>query len=239
MTTGHWRAEAENWVRWARTPNHDGYWAYREAFFDEFVPLPSERALDIGCGEGRTTRDLTTRGHRVSAIDASATLVRYARDADPISHYMVADAASLPFHGESFDMAIAYNSLMDVDDMPRSVKEAARVLRGGGRLCVCVTHPMADAGKFGQRSADAPFVIDGSYLEQRSLIERFERAGLVMRFSSWCYPLQEYARAFESAGLLIETLREPVPDESFVQDDPAEARWQRIPAFLFLRLVKP
>jgi ubiquinone/menaquinone biosynthesis C-methylase UbiE len=40
----------------------------------------------------------------------------------------------------SADLVVAYNSLMDVDDMPTTVREAARILRPGGRLRVCVTH---------------------------------------------------------------------------------------------------
>jgi SAM-dependent methyltransferase len=239
VSSDHWRAEAENWVRWARKPGHDAYWAYHAAFFNDFVPRRSESALDIGCGEGRTTRDLAGRGHRVTAIDASTTLVRYARDADPSSDYIVADAADLPFRDGSFDLAVAYNSLMDVDDMPRSVEEAARVLRRRGYLCVCVTHPLADAGKFTRRSAEAPFVIEGSYLAQRPFYETFERDGLIMTFGGRCYPLQDYVRAFEAAGLLIEGMREPAPVKRLVDADPAEGRWERIPCFLFMRLVKP
>jgi hypothetical protein len=32
----------------------------------------------------------------------------------------------------------------------------------GRQFCVCVTHPVADAGRFAARAADAPFVIEGS-----------------------------------------------------------------------------
>jgi SAM-dependent methyltransferase len=237
VSTENWRAEAENWMRWARKPNLDGYWAYHSAFYDDFGPRTSKRSLDIGCGEGRTTRDLASRGHHVTAIDASETLVHYARDADPKNNYIVADAAHLPFRDEVFDVAVSYNSLMDVDDMPGSVRETARVLRRHGYLCVCVTHPLADAGKFSHRSSEAPFIIEGSYLEQRPFYETVERGGLVMTFSGRCYPLQDYMSAFEAAGFLMERLREPTPAESFIDSDPAEGRWARIPNFLFMRLV--
>ena len=36
-----WEAEAENWIRWARTPGHDAYWRYREAFFALVPPATS------------------------------------------------------------------------------------------------------------------------------------------------------------------------------------------------------
>jgi hypothetical protein len=28
-----WESEAENWVRWVRTPGHDAYWYFRDSFF--------------------------------------------------------------------------------------------------------------------------------------------------------------------------------------------------------------
>jgi len=237
MPTEHWRKEASNWVRWARAPGHDAYWDYRDSFFD-IVPPPLRKTIEVGCGEGRVTRDLTSRGHSMTAIDASPTMIRFARDADATGGYLVADAAALPFPAASFDLAIAYNSLMDVDDMPTAVAETARVLRPGGRLCVCITHPINDAGTFSAREAGAPFIITEQYLESRTLDETFLRAGLEMRFHSKRYPLEDYSRAFEAAGLVIESLREPAADAEAVERDPSERRWQRIPMFLQLRLLK-
>lgn len=238
MPAKHWHTEAENWVRWARTEGHDAYWDYRESFFD-IVPPPDGSTIEIGCGEGRVARDLTARGHSVTGIDASPTMIRYAHAADPLGSYLVADAASLPFPDGSFALAVAYNSLMDVDDMPAAVAETARVLRRGGRLCVCITHPINDAGKFSTSEAGAPFVISGTYLEPRIFDETFTRAGLSMRFRGMCYPLEDYARAFEAAGLLIECLREPGAPDATVKRDPAEFRWQRVPMFMQLKLLKP
>ena len=39
--------------------------------------------------------------------------------------------------------------------------EAARVLVPGGRFCVCITHPLREAGMFDSREPDAPFRIRG------------------------------------------------------------------------------
>src|SRR5262249_51410057 len=69
--------QADTWVGWARTPGHDAYWSYRDAFFDEIVPPPGTRTLEIGCGEGRVSRDLAARGHHVTGIDLSPTLIRH------------------------------------------------------------------------------------------------------------------------------------------------------------------
>src|SRR6266545_7708835 len=124
-----WEQEAANWIALARAQD-DAYWEYSTPFF-ELVPPPGRATLEIGCGEGRVARDLAARGHRVTGIDASPTLLDAARAADPNGEYVLADAASLPFPDESFDLAVAYNSLQVVDDMSAAVREAGRVLRPG------------------------------------------------------------------------------------------------------------
>ncbi len=139
-----WEDEAENWVRWARTPRHDVYDLYSPTFFEEVVPPVSARTIEIGCGEGRVVRDLVERGHRVVGLDPSPTLLSYARRADEGSSYVVARGEALPFSDDVFDVVVAYNSLQNVDDLPRVVAEAARVLTPGGRFCVCIAHPMTD-----------------------------------------------------------------------------------------------
>ena len=83
-----WEREARNWIAWARTPGHNSYWQYSPAFF-EIVPAPGRATLEVGCGEGRVARDLARRGHRVSGIDASPTLIDAAREADPGGDYSV------------------------------------------------------------------------------------------------------------------------------------------------------
>lgn len=237
--TVFWEAEAANWITWARTPGHDAYWEYSPIFFRDVVPEPTGSTLEIGCGEGRVARDLQRLGHDVFAVDAAPSLLRAADEADPLGHYCVADAARLPFPDRAFDLVVAYNSLMDMDDMPRAVQEAARVLRGGGSFCICVTHPMSDAGSFERREADARFVISDSYLDTHVIDETFERDGLVMRFRSFAQTIEAYSRALEAAGLLIARLREPSQRDDVVASDEAERRWQRVPMFLFLAAVKP
>ncbi|MCP9487406.1 MAG: class I SAM-dependent methyltransferase [Gaiellaceae bacterium MAG52_C11] len=227
MSTG-WEDRAEGLIAWARKPGHDAYWLYRDSFF-ELVPPPGRRTLEIGCGEGRVSRDLRDRGHAVTGLDAAPTLVAAAADADPASEYVVSVAESLPFEDGSFDLVVAYNSLMDVEDMPAAVGEAARVLESGGRFCVCVTHPFRDAGRFETRENGAPFVVTGSYFEEGTYEFTAERDGLTFTWASRTYPLASYMRALEEASLLVEALREPVGFDD---------RDRRMPQFLHLRAVK-
>lgn len=160
-------------------------------------------------------------------------MIEHARAADPDGDYRVADAAELPLADASVRLVTAFMSLHDVDDMPRAVSEIARVLRSGGYMAAAIVHPINSAGKFTERTPDAPFIIRGSYLETRSYSDAVERDGLRMTFSSNHRPLQAYFEALEAAGLRVERLVE-VGDTT----DPPGDRWQRIPLFLHLRAVK-
>lgn len=226
--------QAQSWIALARGRD-DAYWFYRDAFF-ELVPEAGARTVEIGCGEGRVVRDLAARGHRAVGVDSSPSLVEAAREVDPGGEYVLADATSLPFEDESFDLAVSYNALMDIDDMPGAVRETARVLQPGSPFCVCVTHPVNDAGRFEHGEPGAAFHID-VYRGRRRYDLTVTHENATMRFVSWCYPLEGYTRALEDAGFLIEAFREPAVDKSSVS--PRGERRLRIPNFLFIRALKP
>ena len=79
-------------------------------------------------------------GHRVTGLDPSPTLARAAAESAGGPEYVFGIAEALPFEDGAFDLVVSYNALMDVHDMPRAVREMARVLTRGGGLCFCVTH---------------------------------------------------------------------------------------------------
>jgi 2-polyprenyl-3-methyl-5-hydroxy-6-metoxy-1,4-benzoquinol methylase len=112
----HWSEVAEEWVAWARKPNHDAFWAYRAALA-AFIGRGNGKALDVGCGEGRISRELTACGFQVTAVDPVSPLVRAAIEAQSARNYAVA-ATELPFDNAQFDLVVAYNVLMDVEDVP-------------------------------------------------------------------------------------------------------------------------
>jgi SAM-dependent methyltransferase len=233
---GFWEQQAEAWVRWARAPGHDSYWVFHRERFLELLPPPGALTVDVGCGEGRLARDLKRLGHTVIAVDRSPTMVRYAREADPELDVRESDAAALPLGDAIADLVVSFMSLMNMDELWAAVQEAARVLRPGGRYCIAITHPLNTGGAFASRDPDAPFVIEGSYFERTQKKLPVERDGLEMTFLDAHRPLEDYCRALEEAGLVVERLRE-VADGSPAPDN-AALRWRRIPLFLHVRARK-
>jgi SAM-dependent methyltransferase len=237
---GSWEDEAANWVAWARAPGHDVFPYFAPSFFDEILAGAGGRTLEIGCGEGRVARALVERGHRVVGIDGSRTLVRYARDADVASAYAVADGTALPFGDATFDTVVAYNALQamaEMGDMGRAVREAGRVVKPSGHLCLCVAHPMTDIGRLKGVSPDGQITFAGSYFERERVNDSVTKDGLSMTFHGWTYTLEDYARALEGAGFVIERLREPIPGPEAAQRRDLRA-WTRVPLFLSIRAVK-
>jgi len=227
----HWSEVAAEWIAWARAPNHDAFWAYRDALM-AFVGRGDGKALDVGCGEGRISRMLLSCGYRVTAADSVGALVEAAIEAHSAHEYAVATATELPFASGSFDLVVAYNVLMDVDDVPAALSEIRRVLRPSGRVVISIVHPFADRGTFAGAEPDARFTLEGSYFGRQRFEGVEERNGLQMHFAGWSQPLEAYATALEQAGLAITALREPLPDLREGRD--RMKQWTRVPLFLWL-----
>jgi len=234
-----WDTQADNWVRFARTPGHDKYHELMNlpAFLD-LLPAPGRRTLDLGCGEGRVSRALAQAGHTLVATDSSPGMVAQAATQPPAPAALVSDAARLPFIDGAFDLVVAYMCLHDMDRMPDAVREAARVLRPGGRLAVAIPHPVSTAGDLTSQEPDAAQVID-AYLDAAPADWTLDRDGLQVHFHSEHRPLEAYAAALAGAGLLIEQLREPRATPALIAQQPSATKWLRLPLFLHLLALRP
>jgi ubiquinone/menaquinone biosynthesis C-methylase UbiE len=107
-------------------------------------------------------------------------MVEAAREFDPSIDVRLADASALPLDDACADLAIAFMSLHDIGDMPAAVREAARVLEPGGRLCMAIVHPINSAGNFEQASSDGRFITQGDYLGAFQYADAVERDGLAI-----------------------------------------------------------
>ena len=91
--------------------------------------------LEMGCGDGKTL-SIMPASWRIAAVDISFQALLLARQARPDAGLLLADVCRLPFQSESFDAALAFHVAghLFLDQRLALAKEAARVLRPGGRL---------------------------------------------------------------------------------------------------------
>jgi ubiquinone/menaquinone biosynthesis C-methylase UbiE len=97
-------------------------------------------ALDVGCGTGFLSFELTTRGCRVSGIDFAPAMLAEARhkatERGATIRFEEGDAEQLPFAHRSFDLVVSRHLLWTLPHPEAAIDEWIRVLRPGGRLVV-------------------------------------------------------------------------------------------------------
>ncbi len=103
-----------------------------EPLIDLLDPLPGERILDVGCGDGALTEKLFLRGVEVIGVDSAKDQVAAARRRGIDA--LVLDAHCLPFQDE-FDGIISNAALHWMSRDPIAVIQGMwKALKPGGRL---------------------------------------------------------------------------------------------------------
>ena len=103
--------------------------------------VEGKRVLDLGCGDGLLTAALAERGARTVGIDIDRSMLRAAvARTDPgqrePARFVEGRLEQLPFRDAMFDVVVAVTVLCLLSDQAIAVREAARVLRPGGRLII-------------------------------------------------------------------------------------------------------
>src|SRR5471030_61901 len=135
----YFRAHAAEWDRIRKLHAADA--AVEEAIRVALADKPFRSLLDLGTGTGRMLELFGTEIERGLGLDLSLDMLLLARDRlerAGLKHCSVrqGDLYDLPLDNDSFDVVILHQVLHFLDDGARAVKEAARVLRPGGRLLV-------------------------------------------------------------------------------------------------------
>ncbi len=248
-----WEAIADGWAERMRTDTDFSRTLVLDAPHLALLgDVAGKHVLDAGCGEGRFSRMLANRGARVTAIDLSRRMIELGRESES------ADTRTIEFHemnmcdlgafgDESFDVVVAYLTIIDVEDYESAIAQISRVLRPGGQFLFSIVHPcFYPPGAEWQPRKPGTYPIfdrDKLYLKVDNYFPARE-----LRFKMWPTapaetvnfhrPLSDYARVCRQNDLLIREIAEPVPsDEVLAQRDDLRAH-VRAPYFLIFDCVK-
>jgi ubiquinone/menaquinone biosynthesis C-methylase UbiE len=247
-TGAQWEANAPAWIAMSRA----GADRYRDlvntpAFMALLPDLAGCRVLDVGCGEGHNTRLLRSRGGLVAALDVSPTFVRAARDADGSIDHLVADATAIPFVDETFDVATAFMSLMDMPDPGAVLAEMTRVARRGGCVQFSITHPASSTPEREWiRSSDGAkrLLATGGYFHEGPITESWTfgsapddlRARHEPFTITWTRrTLSGWLNLVVDAGLTLDRVIEPAATPEVAERHPEVADTRITPYFLIVR----
>jgi SAM-dependent methyltransferase len=92
--------------------------------------------LDIGCGNGGTTRAAAAVARSVTGIDLSSQMIAYARSRSADVTFIQGDAQVYPFEAASFDVAISRQGAMFFLDPVAAFSNIGRALRPSGRIAI-------------------------------------------------------------------------------------------------------
>jgi len=97
---------------------------------------PGARVLDVGCGTGRWLRRYSRLQFSAAGVDATANMLRRAKELGTGSPLVNGPAQSLPFRDSTFDLVSAVTVVQHIPaaEQPQSLREMARVVRPGGHV---------------------------------------------------------------------------------------------------------
>lgn len=105
------------------------------------------RVLEIGGGTGANLPFYDGNVESLVVTEPEPQMLkrlqRNAHEQAPLAKVLRAPAEDLPFEDDSFDTVVSTLVLCGVDDQPRALREARRVLRPGGRL-LFIEHVRSD-----------------------------------------------------------------------------------------------
>jgi SAM-dependent methyltransferase len=153
--------------------------------------VDGKRVLDLGCGDGLLTATLATHGARAVGIDVDrsalhAAVARMDTTRSGSARFVQGRIERLPFGDDTFDVVTAVTVLCLLPDRATAVREAARVLRPGGRLII------GDLGRWNAWAARRR--IKGWFGSRLWRSAHFSTAA-------------DLSRLIERAGLIVEAVR--------------------------------
>lgn len=140
-----------------------------DVMIDELGAEPIGQLLDIGTGTGLMLRALGANASRAVGVDISTEALRIARTqthSAGLSHciFRRGDMYGLPFADSEFDTVTMDRVLADAAQPEAALIEAARTIRGGGRLCL-----VEDFDALADRLDDDPLGVVRDWLAKANL----------------------------------------------------------------------
>ena len=193
------------------------YFAILEKLMLQHIPS-NAHILDLCCGTGKLAQALIERGYRMTGIDSSEEMIRFARENAPNAEFIVEDARNFRLPNIYNGVISAYDSLnhiMSLEDLILAFRNVYECLVESGLFLFDLN--MEDAyktfwkGSYGNVTVedDYAFIAKSSYDADekigkvnftifRLLEGKWERSDLT--FLQKCYSEEEIISALESVG---------------------------------------
>lgn len=176
-----------------------------DLFWQTLGPLPGRRVLDLACGPGILTAELSRRGADVTAIDLSEPLLAEARKRAPKVRFIRHDLSTgLPPLDGRFDLAVCHMALMDIPEPYPLLADLAKTLEPNGRFVFTIPHPVFFGQPRGKDTSGTPAKMVRRYLSLRT-----DRVATFGGHDHHHRPLSWYVGLLKTTGFAVTDLLEP------------------------------
>jgi ubiquinone/menaquinone biosynthesis C-methylase UbiE len=121
------------------------YLAYRDLPKIILTQVRGKKAIDFGCGTGRSTRFLKKLGFDTTGVEISEDMINKAKEIDPDGDYRLINESDLTqFKDNTFDLALSAFTFDNVPTMEKKItnlKEITRLLNDKGKIINLVSSP--------------------------------------------------------------------------------------------------
>ncbi|MGB6299638.1 MAG: class I SAM-dependent methyltransferase [Rivularia sp. (in: cyanobacteria)] len=201
QTREAWNATAQVWDEKMGDEGNDFHRYLVRPSIEKLLELKQgQRILDIGCGNGLTTRRLASLGAKVTGIDFASKMINNARKRtnfnqknQELIEYQVLDAtdetALLKLGENSFDAAVSAMALMDMAEIEPLFKALIKIIRPGGCFIFAVMHPCFNS---------MYTTLGGELIENESEF-----------YTEYFIKVKSYLKATQTRGLALENQPQP------------------------------
>lgn len=128
------------WSAVGEVPNQlDRYDIYPLYPADQYI-LDGKKILEVGCGLGRVVKHYQNKNFDMVGFDYEGKSVSNLKNANPELKLFVGDANHIPHKPDTFDIALAFGTLSNIEDPRGAIREIWKVLKPSGQLIASVTN---------------------------------------------------------------------------------------------------
>ena len=202
-------------------------------------PVSGAHLLDLGCGDAAIGKTLLVQGAAsYLGLDGSRNMIDRAQQTltGTGGKVLQANIRSWAYPADTFDLVLSRLALHYIADVAPVFQHVWQTLRPTGRFVFSVEHPvLTSCDRAWQGGGERQAWIVDDYFDVGQRVTHWLGAQVVKYHRT----VEEYFLGLQTAGFVVERLRESRPEPQWFAQEKTYQRRTRIPLFLFLAARKP